>query len=389
MQRIVGGAEAGEPLRAGQPRAPQKEIDIERLESSLSYWALIRYKFLQNKLAVLGLVLIGLFFLLVLPAEFTAPYKLTKRHRRHIAAPPQMIHFFDSEGRFHLRPFVYGLKEVRNPVTLRITYKSDPEQMFLLGLFVRGEEYKLLFFRSNIHLFGVQHGYFFLLGTDLQGKDMWSRIIYGGRISLTVGLVGVLISLVLGTLIGIVSGYLGGSVDDLIQRAIEILMSFPSIPLWMALSAAVPDTWNPIQVFFMITIILSIVGWGGLARVVRGMTLSLKNEDFIPAARINGADLWWIVTRHLLPGNISYLIVSATLAIPGMILGETALSFLGLGIRPPMTSWGVLLQQAQDVTVLAHQPWLTSPVIMVIISVLCFNFIGDGMRDAADPFSSR
>jgi len=326
---------------------------------------------------------------LVLPAEFVAPYGNDHRHRDYLSAPPQLVRFIDRKDGFSLRPFVYRLKVERDPVTLRKRYVVDETAKFYPRLFVRGDEYKFLFFRSNLHLWGVKDGYAFLLGTDVQGKDMFSRIIYGGRVSLTVGLMGVMISMVLGTLIGLTSGYFGGRVDDVIQRGIEVLMSFPGIPLWIALSAAIPPGWDPIKVFFAITVILSIIGWGGLARVVRGMTLSLKGEEFILAARMNGGTTWWIVTRHLLIGNISYIIVSLTLAIPGMILGETALSFLGLGIQPPMTSWGVLLQQAQDITVLAHQPWLVIPVVMVIVSTLAFNFLGDGMRDAADPLTHR
>lgn len=364
----------------------RKQKEIER---TLSYRILIWRKFLQNKSAIVGALVLIFLYLIMLPAEFTAPYRSNTHHAKFIAAPPQRIHLFDGEGRFTLRPFVYGLRKERDPITFGRIYTIDPKVRFPIHLFIRGEEYKFLFVKTDIHLFGVHDGYMFLLGTDLQGRDMLSRIIYGGRISLTVGLVGVLISIVVGTSAGLISGYFGGIFDEVVQRAIEVLMSFPSIPLWLVLSAALPSHWSPLKVYFGITVILSIIVWGGLARVVRGMTLSLKNEESILAAKMNGATTWWIISRHLLPRNMSYIIVRATLAIPGMILGETALGFLGLGVRPPMVSWGVLLQGAQDVTVLAHQPWLIIPVIMVIVSVLAFNFMGDGMRDAANPFSYR
>ena len=347
---------------------------------TVSYWSLIRRKFFRNKAAVAGMSIMTLFYLTMLPAEFTAPYQLQARHRDFVSAPPQKVRFIDMETGFNLRPFVYGLRKHRDPKSFRRIYTVDTSVKFDIRLFSYDS-------KDSVHLFGVSDGYMFLLGTDLQGRDMLSRVIYGGRVSLTVGLLGVVISLTIGTIIGLISGYFGGRVDNVIQRSIEVLMSFPSIPLWLALSAALPPDWNPIKVFFSVTIILSVIGWGGLGRVVRGMTLAMKTEEYVEAAKMNGGTTWWILSRHLLPGNVSYIIVQATLAVPSMILGETTLSFLGLGIRPPMTSWGVLLTQAQDTTVIAHQPWLILPVVLVVMSVLCLNFIGDGMRDAADPFS--
>ena len=367
------------------------EKSIEERAASLSYWALMRMQFLKNKMAVLGLVLISLIYIAMIPAQFTAPYLVNTRHKQHIAAPPQRLHFIDQEGKFHLRPFVYAIKRQRDPRTFRLTFAIDTKKMYPIRFFVRGEPYRFLFIKSNLHLYGVaeRRGTIFLLGTDLQGRDMVSRLIYGSRITLSVGFVGVTISLILGTIMGLISGYFGGTTDNLIQRAIEVLLSFPSLPLWMTLAAAIPKEINTAVVFIMITTILALIGWGGLARVMRGMTLAINNEDFVMASKVNGGGTWWIITRHLLPANIGYLIVTATLAVPGMILGETALSFLGLGIRPPLVSLGILLQQAQDVTVLAHQPWLILPVLVVVIAVLCFNFIGDGMRDAADPLAHR
>ena len=225
------------------------------------------------------------------------------------------------------------------------------------------------------------------MGTDTQGRDVFSRMVHGGRVSTTVGLIGVLISLTLGITAGMASGLMGGAFDRVIQRVIEVMLSFPSVPLWLALSAALPKDWTPLRTFFAVTVILSAISWGGLARVVRGMTLSLKNEEFVLSARMSGGGMWWILWRHLLPANLSYIIVRATLAVPRMIIGETALSFLGLGLRPPVVSWGVLLQNTQKVRAIAQFPWLMTPVAILVVTVLAFNFVGDGLRDAIDPYS--
>ena len=377
-----------QPAR-GQPNDVAEAATPAHSEQAFSYWKLIRLKFFQNKLAVGGATVLALLYPAVFLAEFVAPYSHEQHAKDLINAPPQRIRVIDAEGRIRLRPLVYGFTKETDPVTLRTRYFPDPNQMFPIHLFERGPEYRFLGITSDIHLFGARGGYLFLLGTDSQGRDVFSRLVYGGRISLTIGLLGVVISLLLGSVIGLLSGYFGGTVDTVIQRAIEILLSFPTIPLWLALSAAVPVTWSPLVVYFAITIIISIIGWGQLARVVRGMTLALKTEESILAARVNGANTRWILLRHLLPGNVSYLIVAATLAVPAMIIGETALSFLGLGMRPPMYSWGVLLQAAQDVTVLRLYPWQVIPVAAVVVSVLCYNFMGDGLRDAADPFAHR
>jgi peptide/nickel transport system permease protein len=352
-----------------------------------SQWKLIWWKFRRHKLAIFSLCVIILLYILVLFCEFIAPYEPWRRFEDYKNAPPQIINIYSKEGGLQ-RPFVYGMKQEFNMETFRRTFVKDTTEKYYLHFFVRGDPYKLWgLFPGNIHLFGSEEGPVFLFGTDELGRDLFSRVVYGARISLTIGLVGVFISFLLGIILGGISGYLGGTFDEIIQRTIDFLMSIPSIPLWMALSAAVPRDWPVTRTYFTITIILSIIGWCGLARVVRGKLLSLREEDFTMAARLAGASEWRIITRHLLPSFTSHLIVSITLSIPGMILGETSLSFLGLGLQPPAISWGVLLQDAQQVIAVAHYPWRLIPALFVIITVLTFNFLGDGLRDAADPYA--
>ena len=352
-----------------------------------SHWRLIGRRFRRHRLAVWSAYVVLALYLMALFCEFLAPYSLTAQNLDYIYAPPQRVRLIGEDG-LPTRPFVYALKAARDPETLRMVYVEDRRSALPIRFFVRGEPYRVWgLFPTDLHLFGVREGgTLFLLGTDSLGRDMFSRILYGARVSLTVGLVGVALSFLLGLLIGTISGYYGGWVDSLIQRGIEILRSFPSIPLWMALSAALPAAWSALQVYFGITVVLSFLGWTGLARVVRGKILALREEDFATAALISGASERRIMFGHLLPAFTSHIVVSLTLALPTMILGETSLSFLGLGLRPPITSWGVLLKEAQNVQAVALQPWLLTPVIFVIIAVLAFNFVGDGLRDAADPY---
>ncbi len=353
-----------------------------------SQWKLMWWRFRRNKLAIAGLVVLIIFYIIAAFCEFFAPYDPYKYDVRYVLAPPQKIHFIDEHG-FHLIPFVYAYKMEIDPNTLRRIYTEDKSRKYPIKFFVRGHEYKLLgLFKTDIHLFGVEgDGHIFLFGTDSLGRDVFSRVIYGTRISTTVGLVGIFLSFLFGIIIGGISGYYGGPFDIIIQRIIEILRSIPTLPLWMALSAAVPANWSPVKVYFAISIILSFIGWTGLAREVRSKFLSLREEDFVTAAKLAGASEGRIIFRHLLPSFLSHIIASLTLSIPGMIIGETSLSFLGLGIRPPAISWGVLIQDAQNFRTVALAPWLLLPVIFVILVVLSFNFVGDGLRDAADPYA--
>ena len=325
-------------------------------------------------------------------AEVIAPYSAGTYSAATTFLPPQTVYLFQrTQAGWRFYPHVLGHKVQIDQESFKRTYIVDETVSYPIGLFVRGEPYKLWgIFEMDLHLVGaLNHGDpVHFIGTDRLGRDVLSRTIHGTRVSMSVGLVGVGLSLVLGVILGGISGYYGGPVDTLIQRAIEILRSLPTIPLWMGLSAAIPLTWPPVRVYFAITVILSLIGWTALAREVRGRFLSLKTEDFVIAARLDGVRELSIILRHMAPSMTSHIIASVTLAIPGMILAETALSFLGIGLRPPVVSWGVLLQEAQNVRSIATAPWLLFPGLAVVLSVLAMNFLGDGLRDAADPYHS-
>ncbi len=344
-------------------------------------------KFRKHNLAVISAVVLLILYLLVLFAEFISPHSPHERHVEYAQAPPQRLRFIDSEGRFHLQPFVYGTEQQMDEMFIR-TYPPITDEIYPVRLFVRGAPYKMWnFLRTDVHLFGADpEAPLFLLGTDGDGRDLLSRLIFGTRLSLSIGLLGVALSFLLGIIIGGISGYFGGLTDTIVQRFIEILRAFPSLPLWMALSAALPANWSVVRVYFFITLILSILGWTGMARVVRGKFLAVREEAFVKAARLSGANTAWIIRRHLVPSFMSHIIAVATLSVPGMIIGETTLSFLGVGLRSPAISWGVLLQDAQQVQVIVRLPWMLLPAVMVVIAVLAFNFVGDGLRDAADPY---
>ena len=370
---------------------PAVEAVARREESAaISPKRLIWLRFKRHRLAYVSGVFLLLLYVLSAFCEFVSPYGTTTRNDDAINAPPMSVHFFDAQGNFHLRPFVYAYRMEVNEDTWMREYSEDTTRRFPIRFFARGEPYEMWnLFKTDVHLFTTDEGgYIHLFGTDQLGRDMFSRVFYGGRISLSIGLVGVVLTIVLGILLGGVAGYLGGIADRVVNKAIEVLTCLPALPLWMALSAALPVHWSPLLVYFGISIILSLFGWTGLARQVRGRFLSLREEEFVMAARLVGADTPRVIGKHMLPSFSSHIIATATLAVPGMILGETALSFLGIGLRPPVVSWGVLLQQAQNVRTLAVSPWLLIPALFVVITVLCFNFLGDGLRDATDPYRS-
>ena len=368
------------------PNATEKLTPEQERYYMATQWQLIWWKLKRHKLAMISGAVLAFMYFSVIISEFLAPYALTTRNTDFIYAPPQTINFFH-DGEFQ-GPFVYGLKYQLNMTNLKREYQEDKQSIQKIRFFCKSDPYKFWgHVAASTHLFCPNAtGTLFLLGTDRLGGDVLSRIIYGTRISLTVGLLGIIFSFIIGITIGGLAGYFGGWVDNLSQRAIEIIRSFPELPLWMALSASLPVTWSPILIYFGITIILGMLDWTGLARAVRSKLLSLREEDFALAAQLMGAKPQRIIARHLLPSFTSHLIASATLSIPSMILGETALSFLGLGLRPPITSWGVLLTEAQNMNAVELYPWIMTPVIPVIIVVLAFNFFGDGLRDAADPY---
>ncbi len=362
--------------------------------SMMSQWQLIRFNFTRHRLAMWSLYGLVLIYLAAVFAEFLSPSIPFAGNLDYQYCPPQLLRW-DSKNGLHVR----AMKQEINPITLSRDYEELKDSIIPISFFVRGQPYWMWgIFSSNLHFIGVDQSKsenpaeikpVYFLGADKYGRDLLTRALYGSRVSLSVGLIGIIFTFILGMTIGGISGYVGGATDTFIQRIIEVINSIPNLPLWIALSAVMPAEWSPILVYFAITIVLSLLGWTGLARVVRGKILSLREEDYAMAARLLGASHSRILFKHLLPGFTSHIIVALSLSVPGMILGETSLSFLGIGLRPPIVSWGVMLQDCIDIEAIRYHIWLLTPVISIIVTVLCFNFVGDGLRDAADPYSTR
>lgn len=354
-----------------------------------SQWQLMARKFRKHKLAMVSLVVLMILYIVAIFGNFFAPQGTEKYDGSYVNCPPHGIHLFH-EGKF-IGPFVYGLARERDPETYMMKFVDNKEEIYKVHFFVQGaegSEYKFLgLFETNLHLFEAEgEGRVFLFGTDSMGRDLFSRVILGAQISLFIPVVGMLLTVFLGLIMGSLAGYVGGWVDTVIQRAVEVVRSFPQVPLWMALSAAIPKTLKPAQVFMLMTLILSLISWPDLSRVVRSKFISLKKEDYIMSSRISGAPAVKVVTRHMIPSFLSYIIVNMTMSIPNLIIGETTLSFLGLGLRSPATSWGVLLQETNKLETISFYGWKLIPMVFVFLTILAFNFLGDGLRDAADPY---
>ncbi len=360
---------------------------IRRLDIA-THWQLMWWRFRKHRMAMTGAAILGIFLIISLFAEFLAPYKPHTRNPRYLQGPPMGIHLFDDNWNFHLRPFIYGRDNKRDPVTFRLRAVLDTSIQIPLRFFTRGKTYKFWgLFEYDLHLFGVDKGFVNLFGTDQLGRDVFSRLMYATRISLSVGAIGVFLAFTMGIFMGGIAGYLGGIADELIMRLMEFIRSIPTLPLWLALAAALPRDWSALKVYLAVTAILASIGWTHLGRRVRSKLLSLREEDFILSARLAGCSDARIIGRHMLPSFMSYLIVDLSVSFPYIILAETSLSFLGLGLREPIVSWGVLLYSAQNIRTLAEIPWLLISGLFVVIAVLAFNFMGDGLRDAADPFA--
>jgi peptide/nickel transport system permease protein len=370
---------------------PTLEQLLARTEQHESYFQLVWRRFRRSRVSIVGALMVMTMMILAIFADFFAPTPIDSIDLKQAFIPPQRVRFIDEEGKFYLRPFVYRYVETLDPTTFQVTWAPDTSRIYPIQFFVQGSEYRLLgLIPMNLHLFGVEEGAtLYLLGTDKLGRDLWGMACKAGRVSLTMSLFGALISVAVGSVVGVASGYFGGKTDMVIQRFVEFVNAFPQLPLWMALAALVPKTADSFTVFVIMSFIFALLSWTTLAREVRGKVLAMRSTDFVLAAKEMGASDSRIIFRHLYPNTLSHVIVILTLSIPGVILAESFLSFLGIGIQEPLTSWGLLMRNAQNLQTLSQQTWILSPVLFIVAAVLGFNFMGDGLRDAADPYASR
>ena len=381
---------AGKRFRFFGARGKREELSLQDEYQLLTVRQLMTRKFLRNRMALLSFIALVIIYLGTLFAGFVAPYSARDADSKLTYSPPMAIRLRDPQtGHFHL-PFFYPLRGERNMETFQLEYVEEREKRVPLQFFVRREPYKVLgIIEWDVHLFGSSDPdeRLHIMGSDVRGRDLFSRIIYGGQVSLSVGIFGVLITIAVGSVIGTLSGYYGGVFDNVVQRLIETIRSFPQLPLWMALAAAIPPQWPPEWVYAGIVVVLAFINWTGLSREVRGLVLSLKERDYVHAAEASGASTARIVRKHLIPNMASHIIVTATLAVPVTILGESALSFLGIGVRPPMVSWGLLLNDAIKIQNIVLYPWTLFPGVFILVAVIAYNFLGDGLRDMVDPFA--
>jgi peptide/nickel transport system permease protein len=374
-----------------EPLTPTVSESAVETEENESYFDLVWRRFRRSPVSIIGALMVLMLVILAIFADFFSPTSISGIDLQASFIPPQQVHFFDTEGKFHLRPFVYNYVYTLDPATFRVMWVEDQSKAYEIKFFVQGTAYKLFgLIPSKLHLYGVEEGgTIYILGTDKIGRDLWGKTCEAGRISLSMSLFGTVISVLFGSVLGVASGYYGGWVDNVLQRFTEFIAAFPNLPLWMALAALVPKTADSFTVFVAMAFIFALLSWTTLAREVRGKVLSLRETDFILAAKEMGASDARIIFLHLYPNTLSHIIVILTLTIPGVILAESFLSFLGIGITEPLISWGLLMRNTQDIQTLGQNAWILSPIVFIVTAVLGFNFLGDGLRDAADPYASR